>query len=278
MVCAGAVISQPGFAEGSITLDQLLSKDQQAKLGVSTMRLDQREILRQALIGLFQRGYQVGRSDGLSVARQSPSALPPQTVVESQIDGDFNGWEGETIVKLMNGQIWQQTEYHYEYNYAYMPNVLVYPSGGGYKMIHAARRIATGSPSNSACQLPGRRATLVAIGPGFGARPTSKVGTAAAGSHCSTALAIYSHVGTVTASLMPAGRRRPRTAVLIGRERSGCASAAVPTCYSRFRKGRAECTGELHAASGARPFCTIRSQVTLKWLSPLKLRHLPAAR
>ena len=55
-------------------------------------------------------------------------------MVESQIDGDFNGWEGETIVKLMNGQIWQQTEYHYEYHYAYMPNVLVYPSGGGYKM------------------------------------------------------------------------------------------------------------------------------------------------
>ena len=105
MVCAGAVISRPGFAEDSITLDQLLSKDQQARLGVSTMRLDQREILRQALIGLFQRGYQVGRSDGLSVARQPPSALPPQTVVESQIDGDFNGWEGETIVKLMNGQI-----------------------------------------------------------------------------------------------------------------------------------------------------------------------------
>jgi hypothetical protein len=34
----------------------------------------------------------------------------------------------------MNGQIWQQTEYHYEYHYAYMPKVLVYPSGGGYKM------------------------------------------------------------------------------------------------------------------------------------------------
>jgi hypothetical protein len=37
--------------------------------------------------------------------------------------------------------------------------------------------------------------------------------------------------------------RRPCTAVSIGRKRSGCASA-VPTCYSRFRKGRAECTGE----------------------------------
>jgi hypothetical protein len=60
--------------------------------------------------------------------------VPTQDVVESQIDGDFNGWEGETIVKLSNGQIWQQSEYYYHYRYAFMPNVLVYRSGGGYKM------------------------------------------------------------------------------------------------------------------------------------------------
>jgi hypothetical protein len=62
---------------------------------------------------------------------------PPQakaTVIESQIDGDFEGWEGETIVKLTNGQIWQQTEYHYHYHYAFMPRVIVYPSVAGYKM------------------------------------------------------------------------------------------------------------------------------------------------
>ena len=122
-IAAAALVFAPktfATAEDFISLDQLLSKDQQAKLGVTAMRPDQRETLRQALIGLFQRGYQVGRSDGSSVARQPPSGLPPQTVVESQIDGDFNGWEGETIVKLMNGQIWQQAEYHYEYHYAYM--------------------------------------------------------------------------------------------------------------------------------------------------------------
>ena len=55
-------------------------------------------------------------------------------VIESQIDSDFEGWEGETIVKLMNGQIWQQTEYYYYYHYAFMPKVLIYKSGQGYKM------------------------------------------------------------------------------------------------------------------------------------------------
>jgi hypothetical protein len=56
------------------------------------------------------------------------------SVIESQIDGDFEGWEGETIVKLTNGQIWQQSEYAYEYHYAFMPKVLIVKAGSGYKM------------------------------------------------------------------------------------------------------------------------------------------------
>lgn len=55
-------------------------------------------------------------------------------VIESQIDGDFNGWEGSTIYKLLNGQVWQQLDAHYHYHYAYSPKVLVYPTNGGFKM------------------------------------------------------------------------------------------------------------------------------------------------
>lgn len=59
---------------------------------------------------------------------------PTQDIIETQIDGDFDGWEGETIIKLINGQIWQQIEYYYEYSYAYMPDVLIYKTGSRYKM------------------------------------------------------------------------------------------------------------------------------------------------
>lgn len=54
--------------------------------------------------------------------------------IESRIDGTFEGWSGETIFKLINGQIWQQSSYAYTYHYAYRPEVLIYSSGGGYKM------------------------------------------------------------------------------------------------------------------------------------------------
>ena len=54
-------------------------------------------------------------------------------VIESQIDDDFEGWDGDTIFKLRNGQIWQQATYHYEYHYAYRPKVIIFPDAGGFK-------------------------------------------------------------------------------------------------------------------------------------------------
>jgi hypothetical protein len=62
-----------------------------------------------------------------------PAAATP-SAFESQIDGEFEGWDGETIVKLTNGQIWQQSDLHLEVHLAIMPKVVVYRSGIHYKM------------------------------------------------------------------------------------------------------------------------------------------------
>jgi hypothetical protein len=67
-----------------------------------------------------------------SGAQSSPSSR--QGLIESQIDGEFRGWEGETIYKLMNGQIWQQASYSYSYSYSYMPSVMIYQKGSSYFM------------------------------------------------------------------------------------------------------------------------------------------------
>jgi hypothetical protein len=54
--------------------------------------------------------------------------------VESAISGEVKGWEGETIFKLDNGQIWQQAEYDYTYFYEYHPDVTIYETSGGCRM------------------------------------------------------------------------------------------------------------------------------------------------
>ena len=65
---------------------------------------------------------------------EQPAGSRAECDVESTVDGEFEGWDGETLIKLMNGQIWEQSEYHYEYLYSYMPRVTVFRSRGQCKM------------------------------------------------------------------------------------------------------------------------------------------------
>ena len=67
-------------------------------------------------------------------APEIPAVGAGDSAIESRIDGEFTGWEGETIFKLQNGQIWQQATYAYTYHYAYMPKVVIYRTGGSWKM------------------------------------------------------------------------------------------------------------------------------------------------
>jgi hypothetical protein len=58
-----------------------------------------------------------------------------QSAYEGRIDGDFEGWNGDTVYKLADGHIIQQSSYHYHYHYAYSPKVIIYGSDGEYKLI-----------------------------------------------------------------------------------------------------------------------------------------------
>ena len=79
-----------------------------------------------------------GKKLNIAVVASGRSAAPaPQTgadVIETRIDGEFEGWEGDTIFKMMNGQIWQQTSYAYKYSYKYSPQVIIFRTGRGYEM------------------------------------------------------------------------------------------------------------------------------------------------
>ena len=71
-------------------LEQLLTKEEQAKLGVASMSPEKREAIRRALIRTFREGYRAGQG------ADRPGGIVAGTgVVETQVDGDFNGWEGK---------------------------------------------------------------------------------------------------------------------------------------------------------------------------------------
>jgi hypothetical protein len=71
-----------------------------------------------------------------SIAAIQPVSAPPRTTdcdlaIETNISGDFKGWDEETIYKMDNGQIWQQSNYHYHYHYAFHPAIVIYKSSSG---------------------------------------------------------------------------------------------------------------------------------------------------
>jgi len=66
--------------------------------------------------------------------RVVPSRSSCVPAIESAITGDVEGWDGETIFKLDNGQIWQQAEYDYTYFYEYHPDVTIYQTSAGCRM------------------------------------------------------------------------------------------------------------------------------------------------
>lgn len=68
-----------------------------------------------------RQGYSSGDSGGMSFTG---------SVYEGTIDGEFEGWDGETIFKMMDGSIWQQASYDYTYHYAYMPRVIIFNKDG----------------------------------------------------------------------------------------------------------------------------------------------------
>ncbi|MDP4180939.1 MAG: hypothetical protein Q8942_07585 [Bacillota bacterium] len=53
---------------------------------------------------------------------------------DSCIDGVFNGWSGESVYKLANGQVWQQAAYSYRYCYLYRPRIRILKYEYGYEM------------------------------------------------------------------------------------------------------------------------------------------------
>ena len=114
------------------SIKKLMSHDEFTKAGLS--KLSDEEI--KALDEWLQTyTAQVAKA---VVAKSSPVAsggvAASGDVIETHIDGDFEGWDGDTVWKMDNEQIWQQSSYAYHYHYAYHPQVLIYRASAGWKM------------------------------------------------------------------------------------------------------------------------------------------------
>ena len=76
-----------------------------------------------------------GTTGGSELSSENGLSMPPAEVVHTCIDGEFEGWQGDTIFKLCNGHIWQQASWAWHWHWAYRPEVVIVHTSGGYKMV-----------------------------------------------------------------------------------------------------------------------------------------------
>ena len=48
---------------------------------------------------------------------------------DNWIKNDFDGWDGDTIIKLSNGSVWEQADYQLELKLTLMPKVVIFKIG-----------------------------------------------------------------------------------------------------------------------------------------------------
>jgi len=125
--------SPPAAQQAPPKLERFVSIERQRALGMDQLTAEQRAEMARLLLEVYQLGVQSGQERAAGPGQPKAEAAAP-TGFESKVEGEFSGWAGETMVKLLNGEVWRQVENYYHYYYAYMPRVLVYRTADGYKM------------------------------------------------------------------------------------------------------------------------------------------------
>jgi hypothetical protein len=117
-----------------LKIDQVMTPQELRDTGVSTLSVAQKQALDHWLnrytVAILKTTMQ--HESATSEAPFGRSSCSP--AVESTISGEIEGWDGDTIFKLDNGQIWQQAAYDYTYFYAYRPEVTIYQTNAGCRM------------------------------------------------------------------------------------------------------------------------------------------------
>jgi len=119
-----------------LSMEQVMTKSELAETGISSLSPAQRTALDAWLNSYTAHVVRIEatKEQSAPVPKSDTSRGRCTPAIESAISGEFNGWDGETIFKLNNGQIWQQAEYDYMYSYSYSPDVTIYSTQSGCRM------------------------------------------------------------------------------------------------------------------------------------------------
>ena len=115
-------------------IEQVMTPKELQDTGIATLTASQRQALNDWLNRYALKLLIAANQQERTTPESQPVRSSCSPAIESTISGEIEGWDGDTIFKLDNGQIWQQAEYDYTYFYAYRPDVTIYNTGAGCRM------------------------------------------------------------------------------------------------------------------------------------------------
>jgi hypothetical protein len=104
---------------GTVSITDLMSAQQREATGVRTLTPGQLEALSAWLDDYRHALIQE------AVDETGEGVVAEERVIDTRIDGDFDGWVGDTVFRLQNGQIWQQISPSAKYLFVHAPRVVI---------------------------------------------------------------------------------------------------------------------------------------------------------
>lgn len=121
-------------AEQILKVEQVMTPQEMGETGIANLSPAQRQAFDAWLNRYTLRILTVKSESDLTPSSKFLGHSSCSPAIESTISGEIEGWDGEAIFKLDNGQIWQQAVYDYTYFYAYRPDVTIYQTSAGCRM------------------------------------------------------------------------------------------------------------------------------------------------
>jgi len=115
-------------------IEQVMTPKELQDTGIATLTASQRQALNDWLNRYSLKLLPAASQQERTTPESRPVRSSCSPAIESRISGEIEGWDGDTIFKLDNGQIWQQAAYDYTYFYAYRPEVTIYQTSAGCRM------------------------------------------------------------------------------------------------------------------------------------------------
>ncbi len=115
-------------------IEQVMTSQEMRDTGIATLTTSQRQALNDWLNRYTLKLLLAASQKERTTPESQPVRSSCSPAIESTISGDIEGWDGDTIFKLDNGQIWQQAAYDYTYFYAHRPEVTIYQTSAGCRM------------------------------------------------------------------------------------------------------------------------------------------------